>query len=1105
MVQLALACAAAALHLAAGRPAHPAAGIVRRLSNKRGIGALGDSVPGALIGGNGDLGLVIGSAAAGPGMTLAMGKNDFWGWPGEHVIFGGTFNHFSPGWLTLVVSPAGGTPRPTPWNATKWGSVNSTQRLVDGHLTLDSADLSAGGYGLRSQAVVLSHRTPRNTVMVNVSVSCPKGVTHATVSANLSSANDWVLPVAAAVVQPPHPGGFPALQLRKKNQPTPWHPTLLTPCTPDLLVDGIRSFAVDNRTQQLRIAANGTATAPSALCLATRQGDQRVITVRCGRGDASSSWFWRPRTHAVGAHASPSNTGRVTSEDGLLCMVVANTNSTRCNPCPWGKNGGCPNQPPPRTQCRWQQYAVKAEPCAAAAKLANTSLVWRYDARRMHLEALLPAPPLHIADRVPNFTSYCLTAAEPTVSNNVAVVARFGGAGGQSQPAIDGTGESTAGFASANLTLQCGQTYSVVIGVATERDAAAADVSDELVLAEQFATVPDRTARAAMLAEHQQGWLEFWNASSVEFGLQSQPVEFATVFEWYYCSLYLLRSSTRVGAVPPSIWGPWTVTDVPKYADQMTLDYNFQANFWSAQTSNHAELILPYVDTVLRLVPLAKRRAALPDWSLGGRPHMHGGAVQCMGCGSQGQPSPSVEGDWDDCGGCPPGFGGFRGLEFPSAMGPFAHQTFPLDNGDRFVGGLIATNLVQHFDATQDAVFLRDKLLPLLRGLAEFYLSYSVPSTSGLFGPFGVRHGALASERSLPFTCAQEVCHGGGSAEHNAHQDLAYLRMTLGKLLYYTDPDPAVGSAAATPAERAAWRQLLSSLAAFPTVTASVKQDLNRTVNRTIFSEAETTVSNSSNHTTLPNATRGSSYWHANMGYPITHVAAMYPAAVVQRGSDPRLVKIARATVLTAGECFPEPTCAGWTPPNGYCLLWPAAGRLASREDSAGPEGLSARYLLTHFGRSLNTTMRASGWPEIMGGLEELGAVDAVHAMLVQNDEDVLRLFPGWPSSADAAFTTLRLSGGFLVSARYDAATRNVTSARVVSDAGRRLTVENPWGGGHALCVRNVSAGAAGEMLPTTSVSGGHVRVQTIRGGRYELEPCGVMPPATAAIAERFG
>ena len=74
---------------------------------------------------------------------------------------------------------------------------------------------------------------------------------------------------------------------------------------------------------------------------------------------------------------------------------------------------------------------------------------------------------------------------------------------------------------------------------------------------------------------------------------------------------------------------------------------------------------------------------------------------------------------------------------------------------------------MQYFDATQDASFLHEKLLPLLRGVADFYLSYAVSSASAIFGPFGVRHGAPSSERSLPFTCAQEVCHGGGGGARN--------------------------------------------------------------------------------------------------------------------------------------------------------------------------------------------------------------------------------------------------------------------------------------------------------------------------------------------------
>ena len=137
-------------------------------------------------------------------------------------------------------------------------------------------------------------------------------------------------------------------------------------------------------------------------------------------------------------------------------------------------------------------------------------------------------------------------------------------------------------------------------------------------------------------------------------------------------------------------------------------------------------------------------------------------------------------------------------------------------------------------------------------------------------------------------------------------------------------------------------------------------------------------------------------------------------------------------------------------------------------------------------------------------------------------------------SQVDAAFTTLRAQGGFLVSARYDAAARNVSSASVVSEAGRRLTLENPWAAadrqprqrhqhqqqeqqqqqeqeaaeveadmGHAaagvkLCVRNVTAGAGAaaaagkDFVPLASAPGGkgYLRFATVRGGRYELEPC---------------
>jgi hypothetical protein len=409
---------------------HPAAGITRRITNNRRVSAISLSLPGGHLAGNGDVGLAVGSAEQGPGLTLAMGKNDFWGMPGEHVTFGGTFNHFSPGWLTLVVSPPGG--RRAGWNASASASVNSSQRLLDGRLTLDSGDLSPGGYGIRSEAIVLSHDgAPRNTVLVNFSLTCPTGRATAVVTANLSSDNAWVLPVAAEITTSSggssrdNNGGsdFPVLQLRKQNQPTPWHPTLLTPCDADLILeDGLRTFAVDSATSQLQVAGNSTTAGSSALprlCFATRPQDQRVITVPC-----AAAANVRSRAHAVAAAPTPTEwfwragSGRVTSADGHRCMAVEDTNSTRCKPCPWGSNGGCPNQPPPRTQCRWQQYEITARPCGHAGQLSNTSLEWRFEpaaasaAGAGMLRAVLRSAPLGVqGEKLPTFRKYCLTAA----------------------------------------------------------------------------------------------------------------------------------------------------------------------------------------------------------------------------------------------------------------------------------------------------------------------------------------------------------------------------------------------------------------------------------------------------------------------------------------------------------------------------------------------------------------------------------------------------------------------------------------------------------------------------------------------------------------------
>ncbi len=73
--------------------------------------------------------------------------------------------------------------------------------------------------------------------------------------------------------------------------------------------------------------------------------------------------------------------------------------------------------------------------------------------------------------------------------------------------------------------------------------------------------------------------------------------------------------------------------------------------------------------------------------------------------------------NWDRDYGCPEGFGGFGGFAFVACTGPFRGMECCFDDGVRFVAGLVATPLIQYYDATQDQDFLLNRLLPFLKNV----------------------------------------------------------------------------------------------------------------------------------------------------------------------------------------------------------------------------------------------------------------------------------------------------------------------------------------------------------------------------------------------------
>jgi hypothetical protein len=87
------------------------------------------------------------------------------------------------------------------------------------------------------------------------------------------------------------------------------------------------------------------------------------------------------------------------------------------------------------------------------------------------------------------------------------------------------------------------------------------------------------------------------------------------------------------------------------------------------------------------------------------------------------------------------------------------------------------------------------------------------------------------------------------------------------------------------------------------------------------------------------------------------------------------------------------------------------------------------------------------------GGIETCGGVEAIHSMLLQSHQGVLRFFPAWPKDRDAKFARLRAFGAFVVSSELKNGA--VQRAAIVSERGRECVVQNPWPGRKVQLVRN--------------------------------------------------
>jgi hypothetical protein len=170
----------------------------------------------------------------------------------------------------------------------------------------------------------------------------------------------------------------------------------------------------------------------------------------------------------------------------------------------------------------------------------------------------------------------------------------------------------------------------------------------------------------------------------------------------------------------------------------------------------------------------------------------------------------------------------------------------------------------------------------------------------------------------------------------------------------------------------------------------------------------------------------------------------------------------------------------------------PSASRMMDKND---PYPAEPTVLLDTFESALRATMQPNFWPSMGGGgLEQVGATQAINELLLQSYEAVdktssfapsaagtfLRFFPGWPLGERASFKSLRAIGGFLVAGSIDP--RGVVrGVSVLSEVGGNCTFM-PFHPGWPV----VQDSTRGEVK-TARVGDGLCTFTTRAGERYSL------------------
>ncbi len=189
---------------------------------------------------------------------------------------------------------------------------------------------------------------------------------------------------------------------------------------------------------------------------------------------------------------------------------------------------------------------------------------------------------------------------------------------------------------------------------------------------------------------HAAFWTDFWNRSS--FSVSDPELE-----TWWYSSQYFLAVCAGNAAYPPGLYANFVTVERPNWHSDYHLNYNYQAPFYAACSSNHPELTDCCLSPLEEFTERGKQFASR------------------LGCG---------------------------GILFPCGIGPGAYMTEAVP-GSRyeferpFMGqkndAIHAADIaVFRWNATRDADYAR-RAYPYVKDCLDFFTDYAVLGDDGVY------------------------------------------------------------------------------------------------------------------------------------------------------------------------------------------------------------------------------------------------------------------------------------------------------------------------------------------------------------------------------------